>query len=135
MENFYSRGVQMGGGSIVDWLPNEDGAALIQRVHMADDRLGTRIGSSKEGIAVDWVDTQTLKSKSVEPRHDGVFEYISDGRGTVRVMGISTRQGAGRRRGFSTTRTGRADRGNGRSSANITKGTTRDSFRSQSTTI
>jgi dipeptidyl aminopeptidase/acylaminoacyl peptidase len=99
VENFYSRGLQLGGGNIIDWLPDEDGAALIARSHLADDHLGTRMGSSEQGLAVDWIDTRSLAVKSVEKSHKGAVRYISDGRGTVRIMGLTTRQAAGQDNG------------------------------------
>ncbi len=93
-ENSFTRGIQLGGGGVVDWLPDEDGAVLMTRVYLPDDRTSSHIGSSKRGIAVDRVDTQTLAAHSLEqPREDAVA-YISDGRGTIRVMGARSRRGA-----------------------------------------
>jgi dipeptidyl aminopeptidase/acylaminoacyl peptidase len=90
----YARGIQLGGGSVVDWLPDEDGAVLMTRVYLPDDHIGSHIGSSKHGIAVDRVDTQTLAARTIEqPREDAV-DYISDGRGTIRIIGLKSRQGA-----------------------------------------
>jgi acetyl esterase/lipase len=90
----FTRGYQLGGGNIVDWLPDEDGAVLMARVYLPDDHTGSHIGSSKRGIAVDRIDTLTLASRTVEqPREDAV-DYISDGHGTVRIMGVKSRQGA-----------------------------------------
>jgi dipeptidyl aminopeptidase/acylaminoacyl peptidase len=99
MENFYSRGWQIGGGSIIDWLPDEDSAALIERVHLADDRVDSRLGSSSHGLAVDWIDTRSLAAKTMEQPHNGVVGYISDGRGAVRIMAIATSQAAGQATG------------------------------------
>jgi dipeptidyl aminopeptidase/acylaminoacyl peptidase len=100
IEKPFSHGLQLGGGRVIDWLPDEDGAALIERVHLADDHIGSRIGDSKRGIAVDWIDTQTLATRSVEQPRNGVFDYLSDGRGTVRIMGQATTQAAGREKGM-----------------------------------
>jgi len=86
-QNEYSRGLQLGGGRVIDWLPAEAGAVLMTRVYVPDDHLGTRLGSSRRGLGVDWVDTRNLAVKRVEePRADAVI-YITDGRGTVRIMG------------------------------------------------
>jgi hypothetical protein len=87
-ENAYSRGWLIGGGGVIDWLPEEDGAALIQRVHLADDHLGTKLANTRQGLAVDWIDTRSLAVKSVEQPHEGVVDYLSDGHGTVRVMAM-----------------------------------------------
>ncbi len=93
VETAYTRGWQTGGGSVIDWLPEEDGAALIARPHLADDHLGSRIGNSRSGLAVDRIDTRTGSAKNIELPRDGAVEYISDGRGTVRIMGLTTHQG------------------------------------------
>jgi acetyl esterase/lipase len=93
-ENSYTRGIQLGGGGVVDWLPDEDGAVLMTRVYLPDDHTGSHIGSSKRGIAIDRMDTQTLAAQTIEqPREDAVA-YISDGRGTIRIIGVRSRRGA-----------------------------------------
>jgi acetyl esterase/lipase len=93
-DNFYTRGIQLSGGNVIDWLPDEDGAVLMTRVYLPDDHTGSHIGSSKHGIAVDRIDTQTLAAHTIELPSDDAVAYISDGRGTVRVMGIRSRRGA-----------------------------------------
>src|ERR1700719_2319391 len=65
-DNSFSRGIQLGGGNVVDWLPDEDGAVLMTRVYLPDDHTGSHIGSSKHGIAVDWLETQTLAAQPLE---------------------------------------------------------------------
>ena len=92
--NSYTRGIQLGGGHVVDWLPDEDGAVLMSRLYLPDDHIGSHIGSSKSGIAVDRVDTLTLGVRTIEPPRDDAVAYISDGRGTVRIMGLRSRRGA-----------------------------------------
>ena len=94
-ENFYSRGVALGGGSIIDWLPDEDGAALMSRWYLPDDHTGSHLGSSKKGLGVDWINTRTLATRSIESPHNQAVQYISDGRGTVRIMGIASTRGVG----------------------------------------
>jgi dipeptidyl aminopeptidase/acylaminoacyl peptidase len=85
--NENSRGYFLHDGEIIDYLPGEDGAVLMSRTYTPDAHLGSRVGSDTEGLGVDRVDTRSLQSKSViTPRKDA-FEYLSDGRGTVRVMG------------------------------------------------
>ncbi len=92
--NSHSRGMALNGGTIVDWLPDEDGAALISREYLPDDQAGSRLGSSASGLALDWIDTRTLAARSIETPREQVVEYISDGRGTVRVMGVESNRGA-----------------------------------------
>jgi acetyl esterase/lipase len=92
--NEYTRGLQLGGGNVIDWLPDEDGAVLMTRVYLPDDHTSSRIGSSKRGLAVDWIDTRTLATRTVEkPREDAV-EYISDGRGAIRIVGAKSKRSA-----------------------------------------
>ena len=92
--NSFTRGIQLSGGNVIDWLPDEDAAVLMTRVYLPDDHTGSHIGSSKRGIAVDRIDTQTLSGQTIEePREDAVI-YISDGRGTIRIMGVRSRRGA-----------------------------------------
>ena len=86
-EKFFSRGYQLGGGHIIDWLPDENGSVLISRNHLPDDHTGSRIGSSESGFGVDWVNTRTLASHAVERPTASAADFLSDGRGTVRVMG------------------------------------------------
>jgi dipeptidyl aminopeptidase/acylaminoacyl peptidase len=90
----FTRGFELGGGDVVDWLPDEDGTVLTTRVYLPDDHTGSRLGSSKHGIAVDWVDTQTLSARTIEQPRDDAVAYISDGRGTIRIMGVKSRRGA-----------------------------------------
>ena len=84
--NTYSRGVALGDGDIVDWLPDQDGAVLMSRVTLPDDHIGSHIGSREEGLGVDLIDTRTLAAKPVEHAVRDAARYISDGRGTVRIM-------------------------------------------------
>src|SRR5882757_8371271 len=86
-ENQYTRGYQFGGGSVIDWLPDEMGAVLMTRVYLPDDHTGSHLGSTTEGLGVDWIDTRTLAVKHVEPPRIDAIRYITDGRGTVRIVG------------------------------------------------
>lgn len=86
----YTRGLQLGGGEILDLLPDEDGVVLMTRVYLPDDHIGSHIGSAQHGTGVDRIDTRTLQSTSVEPPRGGAVRYITDGRGNVRIMGLAT---------------------------------------------
>jgi hypothetical protein len=92
--NYYTRGFLLGGGNVVDWLPDEDGAVLMTRHYLPDDHIGSHIGSTKEGVGVDRVDTLTLASRTLEQPRDEAATYISDGRGTIRIVGVRSRHGA-----------------------------------------
>jgi acetyl esterase/lipase len=93
-DSFFTRGLQLGGGNVIDWLPDEDGAVLMTRVYLPDDHTGSYLGSSKHGIAVDRINTQTLAVQTIEQPRDDAVAYISDGRGTVRIVGVKSRRGA-----------------------------------------
>jgi len=93
-ENGYSRGLQLGGGDVVDWLPDEDGTVLMSRVYLPDDHLGSHMGSTAEGLGIDRIDTRTLASSRIEAPDRDAVEYISDGRGTVRIKGRRGPSGA-----------------------------------------
>src|SRR5882724_397561 len=93
-DSYFARGIQLGGGNVIDWLPDEDGAVLMTRVYLPDDHTGSHIGSSKHGIAVDRVDTQTLTARTIEQPRDDAVDYISDGRSTVRIVGVRSKRGA-----------------------------------------
>jgi dipeptidyl aminopeptidase/acylaminoacyl peptidase len=94
-ENHNTHGYQFGGGSVIDWLPDETGAVLMTRVYLPDDTVGSHLGSSTEGVGVDWIDTRTLKVKHVEPARVDAVLYITDGRGTVRIVGTRSTHDAG----------------------------------------
>lgn len=80
-------------GAILDWLPDIDSAVLMARVRLHDDHIGSKLGSSEEGLGVDQIDTRTLQSQRLEkPRRDA-WEYITDGRGHVRIVGIGKYNG------------------------------------------
>jgi dipeptidyl aminopeptidase/acylaminoacyl peptidase len=91
--NTYSQGYLLNGGEVIDWLPDQDGAVLMTRQYVPDTHLGSRGGSDKEGLGVDLVDTRNLAIKHVElPRREAV-QYISDGRGAVRIRGVISTTG------------------------------------------
>ena len=86
----YSRGYNLYGGGIIDWLPDEDGAVLMMRNYLPNDHLGSHLGSTAEGLGVDRIDTRTLAIKHIESPNPNAIEFFSDGHGTIRVM--ATRQ-------------------------------------------
>jgi dipeptidyl aminopeptidase/acylaminoacyl peptidase len=87
--------INLSDGQVIDWLPDEEGYVLMARNYTARDRIGPAISSTKQGLGVDRIDTATLRSTSVEPPKSIAWEYISDGRGVVRIEGLTTRLGTG----------------------------------------
>ncbi|MDB6013384.1 MAG: peptidase prolyl oligopeptidase active site domain protein [Gammaproteobacteria bacterium] len=91
--NANSRGYLLHGGEVIDWLPDQDGAVLMTREYVPDTHTGSHAGSDKEGYGVDLVDTRNLSIKHVEPARREAVDYISDGRGTVRIMALISKTG------------------------------------------
>ncbi|MBS0578314.1 MAG: S9 family peptidase [Proteobacteria bacterium] len=86
--NGYSHGMALSDGHVLDWLPDKEGAVLMARLYRADTHTGTLVASAEEGLGVDEVDTRNLKSHPIEkPRRDA-WQYITDGRGHVRIIGL-----------------------------------------------
>ena len=61
----------------------------MTRNYVPDDRTGSHVGSVAEGIGVDRIDTRTLAIRPVEPPRGDAVEYITDGHGVVRIVGVS----------------------------------------------
>ncbi|MGH6780861.1 MAG: alpha/beta hydrolase family protein, partial [Sphingomonadaceae bacterium] len=83
------------GGDVIDWLPGQDGAILMGRQYVPEARAGSLIEKRFEGYGVDRVDTVTLDSKRIINPNREAVEYISDGVGNVRLMGMAQVKGTG----------------------------------------
>lgn len=77
------------GGSVVAWLPDADGSVLVSRTYVPESKIGSNIANPREGLGVDRIDTNSLAAKPVERPKPGATEYIGDGEGTVRILGIT----------------------------------------------
>ncbi len=85
-KNFYTRGIELSGDDVIDWLPEQDGAVLMSRVTLPDDHIGSHLGSDRFGLGVERVDTRTLAASTVQRPLPDARYYISDGHGTLRIM-------------------------------------------------
>lgn len=94
-QGFYAERFAYHGGSLIDLLPGDDGAALVARYYVPESLTGSNIVSRREGLGVDHIDTRTLKSKTIEYPRDNIVRYISDGKGNVRVVAIRQTDGGG----------------------------------------
>ena len=94
-ETAYTRGINLYGGDVIDWLPGEEDAVLMTRSYLPDDRTGSRMGSTKQGLGVDRLDTRTLAVSRVEQPRPSASDYLSDGRGTVRIMSLADETSSG----------------------------------------
>ncbi len=79
-----------GGGSVIDLMGDaNDGSVLMTRTIVPEQSTGTHMAVTRGGFMVERVDTVTLKRTAVEGARADAAEYITDGHGTVRIMGIT----------------------------------------------
>ena len=81
-------------GEVVDWLSGTDGTVLMARDYVPQS--ASAIGSSRstlDGMGVDLVDTRTGKGKMIEAPKRGASDFLSDGRGVVRIMSAPEARG------------------------------------------
>jgi len=93
-------GFTQNGGSVIDWLADDAGPAaggdvLMTRVIIPEFSTGTNLAEGRKGLAVERVDTQSLKRTLVEQPRLFASEYITDGHGRVRVMGTRAANATG----------------------------------------
>lgn len=92
--------VAFDGGAVVDWSGGTDGTLLVGRYFVPEQRPGSHLVDERQGYGVDRVDTRTLVSRPVEVPRQNASEYISDGRGNVRIMGVTKMTGGGQESGI-----------------------------------
>ena len=74
-------------GTVLDWLPDQQGSVLMARVYAPEmAATGNYNRDTREGLGVDRVDLSNLKITHVEPPRAAAANYLTDGRGNVRVM-------------------------------------------------
>jgi hypothetical protein len=74
---------------VLDWRGGADGSVLMERQYVPEaGKIETNIVDSREGLGVDLVDTRTLRSTPVELPNKSASDYMTDGRGHVRVMEV-----------------------------------------------
>lgn len=85
--SFFDAQIRQYDGSILDWLPGQNGAILMEREYVPETgKTGTRMVRTRRGTGVDRLDTATLKSSIIEAPEADVGDYMTDGRGNVRLM-------------------------------------------------
>lgn len=76
------------GGDVIDWQPGTDGSVLMMRSYVPEVSATTLVRKDGDGMGVDIIDVADASTKAVEkPRIDAI-DYITDGSGKVRIMGI-----------------------------------------------
>ncbi|HEX8644589.1 MAG TPA: S9 family peptidase [Allosphingosinicella sp.] len=93
-DTFYQRYARFWGGTIIDWLPGEDGAVLMGQQFVPEQRVNTRLERRENGYGVVRIDTRTLATRRVEDPRLHAAVYISDGQGRIRIMGVRPPRGA-----------------------------------------
>jgi dipeptidyl aminopeptidase/acylaminoacyl peptidase len=89
--------VALGGGNIIDWTGDGTAGTVLMARYFAPQRsTGTMLAQNREGYGVERVNTLTLSRQTIEQPNSAAESYISDGRGTIRVMGIQPVTNAGR---------------------------------------
>lgn len=88
-------GFSTNGGDLIDWGGDGTGSALMTREFVPESTTGSIVTSSRAGLGVELIDTVSLKRKTIEQPREGAADYITDGQGNVRVMGIQSATGTG----------------------------------------
>ena len=107
-ENALGGAAQNGGGIIdllggeVDGKGGQGGAVLMTRTYGQQETTGHVGVSSDYGLGVERVDTMTLHRQPVERPKPSASEYITDGHGTVRIMGVMPSSDEGMLKGRTT---------------------------------
>lgn len=83
------------GGNVIDWLPGQDNQVLLQQQFIPEGRAGTLLNRTEDGLGVAQIDTISLRTRQVEDAHPSAINYLSDGRGTVRIMSVQQVRGDG----------------------------------------
>lgn len=83
------------GGGVIDLLGDGDGdgdgggSVLMTRSYGKQQQTGTLLASNVAGLGVERVDTTTLRRQPVERPNGHADQYITDGHGAVRIMGVA----------------------------------------------
>ncbi|MDQ4086593.1 MAG: S9 family peptidase [Pseudomonadota bacterium] len=94
-ESFFDAYIRQFDGTIIDWRPGQDGTVLMSRSYVPEaGRIGTRMVRTTEGLGVDRVDVRTLRSQSVVRANPNAIQFMSDGRGNVRIMATRPMRGS-----------------------------------------
>lgn len=84
--SFFDARARQYDGRILDWLPEDRNAVLMARDYVPEQgRIGTRLVRDKEGLGVDRIDLRTLKATPVEQPTKAASDFMTDGRGRVRI--------------------------------------------------
>ena len=89
-QSFYDAAIRQYDGEVIDWLPGEGGDVLMARAYVPEEyKMNTRLVRTKQGLGVVRVNTRSMASRELEPPKPEVSNYMTDGRGNVRLMAMS----------------------------------------------
>lgn len=79
----------LSGGDIVDLQPGngDPESVLVTRYVVPEQQTGSIIGQTKQGFGIERVNLRNMSRQLVVQPNENAFLYISDGLGTVRIMG------------------------------------------------
>lgn len=83
------------GGRVLDLTGDGKGTVLVARQYVPESSIDRVVQKNDEGLGVERVDLKTLQRRPVERAKRDAVEYISDGVGTVRIMGVRPISGTG----------------------------------------
>lgn len=89
------RGTQ-NGGTVIDWLGDGKGGLLMTRDFVPENTIGSNIAADSVGLGVERVDVTSLRRVVVERGRDTAVDYVTDGNGVVRLLGLLPRTADGR---------------------------------------
>lgn len=93
----YDMYIRQSDGSVLDWLPDDEGSVLMQRTYVPKvEERATNIKDERLGLGVDRVELATLRAKNVEEPRRTASSYMTDGRGNVRIMSFAEFDGTDR---------------------------------------
>lgn len=91
-----ARGFNQDGGDILALdVAGEDGQILLTKNYVEEGAIGTRLGSSKQGLGVDRVDIDNGRRRSLESPDELASRYIADEKGDLRFKVRSMVDGNG----------------------------------------
>ncbi|MGE5563280.1 MAG: alpha/beta hydrolase family protein [Bacillota bacterium] len=93
--SFFDEAVRQFDATVLDWGDRTAGKLLMAREYIPEaGKIGSNIIRTKKGLGVDRVDIRSLRADPVEQPNYAASDYMSDGRGNVRIMEVDeTRTG------------------------------------------
>lgn len=83
------------GGGLIDLNGGSPDTVLVTKAYSPEFSTNTRTVETREGLGVDRLNSQSLSRRPIEAPRKTAIEYISDGLGNVRIMGLQPPSTAG----------------------------------------